>query len=254
MLVSVAQTLTKQFNEKPEFKDYKDQIKIRVTDEGLDIQIIDKDANVSFPSGQAELTPKAREILDVVAQSICGMPNQIKIAGHTDRMSYPEGSTYTNWELSTDRANAARRELEGMCLRPDRINAIMGYADSRPIVPEDPYAAANRRISIVVMRNNPMPKDGPPPPDEEGDREAASVPMAGAQPPSAATPSASPEPASNSQAPEPPSAPAKTEAHEAAAAEHRLATEGAVSVGTPDAPPTGVTRFRERPAKLEPHR
>ncbi len=153
-LFNTAELLRKKFETRPEFGKYKEQIKIEVTDEGLRIQILDQAERVSFPSSSAQLTTDATAILTTVAQGICELPNPIQIGGHTDRHLYPPGSTYTNWELSADRANAARRALEAGCVKTDQIRRIVGYADTQLFVPQDPYAAANRRISIIVMRFN----------------------------------------------------------------------------------------------------
>ena len=152
MLFSVAQSLQKKFATRPEFSKYKDQIKIDVTDEGLKIEIIDKADKVSFPSGSADLTAEARAILSEIANGLCDLPNKINIGGHTDSHVFPSDKGYTNWELSADRANAARRVLESVCIKPSRINRIIGFADTVPLIPEDPYSQANRRISITVLR------------------------------------------------------------------------------------------------------
>ncbi|MDQ3819897.1 MAG: OmpA family protein [Acidobacteriota bacterium] len=153
-LYNTAEILRKKFETRPEFGKYKDQIKIEVTEEGLRIQILDQAERISFSSGSAQLTPEANAILTVIAQAICQLPNPLLIGGHTDRHIYPEGSGYTNWELSTDRANAARRALEASCVQPEQIHRVVGYADTELFDPADPYAAANRRISITVMRIN----------------------------------------------------------------------------------------------------
>ena len=152
MLFSVAETLKKKFSTRPEFSKYKDQIKIDVTAEGLKIELIDKADKVSFPSGSADLTPEAQAILTEIANGLCELSNKINIGGHTDSHVFPSDNGYTNWELSSDRANAARRVLESVCIRPSQINRIVGYADTEPLVPEDRYSPANRRISIVVLR------------------------------------------------------------------------------------------------------
>ena len=162
-LFGIATILRKKFSTRPEFAKYKDQIKIEVTEQGLRIQILDKAERVAFSSGSAELTNEAKLILNEISSAICMLPNPILIGGHTDRMLFPEGSTYTNWELSSDRANAARRQLQAGCVKPEQIRRIVGYADTEPLIPEDPYAMANRRISITVMRmagETPMPTDG----------------------------------------------------------------------------------------------
>src|SRR5262245_39341033 len=104
-LFGIATILRKKFSTRPEFAKYKDQIKIEMTEQGLKIQILDRAERVSFNSGSAALTQEARAILDEIAHGICALPNPLLIGGHTDRMLFPAGSTYTNWELSTDRAN-----------------------------------------------------------------------------------------------------------------------------------------------------
>lgn len=151
-LFSVAQALQKQFSTRPEFSRFKDQVKIEVTDEGLRIQLIDKADRVSFDSGSAKLNSEAELILKEIATGICSLPNKINIGGHTDSHVFPSDNGYTNWELSTDRANAARRILESECVKPEQIRRIVGFADTEPMVPEDPYSPANRRISITVLR------------------------------------------------------------------------------------------------------
>jgi chemotaxis protein MotB len=152
MLFSVAQTLQKKFSTRPEFTKYKDQVKIDVTDEGLKIELIDKADKVSFPSGSSELTEEAKSVLTEIASGICELSNKINIGGHTDSLPFSGANGYTNWELSADRANAARRVLETVCVKPGQINRIVGYADTVPLVPGDPYSPANRRISIMVLR------------------------------------------------------------------------------------------------------
>ena len=152
MLSAVAQDLQKKFETLPEFSKVKDQVKIDITDEGLRIQLIDKADRVSFPSGSAELAPEARSILNEIAAGLCALPNQINIGGHTDKYIFASANNYTNWELSTDRANAARRVLESVCVKPEQIHRIIGFADTEPMVADDPYAPANRRISITVLR------------------------------------------------------------------------------------------------------
>jgi chemotaxis protein MotB len=151
-LFGIATILRKKFETRPEFSQHKDQIKIEVTEEGLKIQIVDKADKVSFGSGSAEVTAEAKAILKEIAHGICALPNPILVGGHTDRTSFPAGATYTNWELSTDRANAARRELEANCVKPEQIRKIVGFADTELLIPEDPYSQGNRRISITVLR------------------------------------------------------------------------------------------------------
>lgn len=158
-LIGVAEALQKQFETRPEFSRYKDQVKIEVTDEGLRIQLLDKADRVSFASGSAELGPEAQAVLAEIAQGICALPNKINIGGHTDSRVFPSNNGYTNWELSTDRANVARRTLEANCVKPDQIRRVIGFADTELLVPDDPYSPANRRISITVLRLTENPSD-----------------------------------------------------------------------------------------------
>lgn len=159
-LFSVAQTLQKKFSTRPEFSRFGDQVKVDVTDEGLRIQLIDKADKVSFPSGSADLTDDAKEILSEIAKEICALPNKINIGGHTDNRPFAAANGYTNWELSADRANAARRILESICVKPEQINRIIGYADTDPLVANDPSSPSNRRISITLLRLDTGKKDG----------------------------------------------------------------------------------------------
>lgn len=151
-LIGVAEALQKQFETRPEFSRAKDQVKIEITDEGLRIQLLDKADRVSFASGSAELGAEAQAVLSEIAQGICTLPNKINIGGHTDSRVFPSDTGYTNWELSADRANAARRTLEANCVKPEQIRRVIGFADTELLVPGDPYSPANRRISITVLR------------------------------------------------------------------------------------------------------
>lgn len=134
------------------------RIRVDMTDEGLHIQILDDADRASFPLGSAELEPGTREIIKEIAARICELPNPIQIGGHTDSYTFP-GASYTNWELSTDRANAARRELEADCVEAQRINRIVGYADTKPLIADDHFAPANRRISIMLLFMKVMAKE-----------------------------------------------------------------------------------------------
>lgn len=235
VLFSVAQTLQKKFESRPEFTKIRDQVKIQVTEEGLKIEIIDKAEQVSFPSGSAELTAEARAVLEEIATAICDLPNLINIGGHTDSRPFPgDGTGYTNWELSADRANSARRVLEARCVKPQQIRRIIGYADTELMIPSDPYAPANRRISITVLRNVTMP-DGPgtETPGETEETEVVERPAPNRAQNSNANSTGdkpSPKPNANSAANLPVSDP-KT-------LQNKLKSDGAVVVGPPDKIPT----------------
>lgn len=152
VLFTVAQKLEKSIKSRAELAKYKDQIRIKVTDEGLMIELIDKAERVSFPSGSSDIAPEARMILEEIARGLCEIPNKINIGGHTDSQVFASDNGYTNWELSADRANAARRVLQSICVEPEQINRIVGYADTEPLDPSDKTSPSNRRISIMVLR------------------------------------------------------------------------------------------------------
>jgi chemotaxis protein MotB len=125
---------------------------IQNTPEGLRIQLVDQDRQPMFPLGSAEMLDPAKKLMALVAQAVGRLPNKIAITGHTDSASYPMGGKYSNWELSTDRANASRREFIADGVPADRVSRITGTADQEPFVPDNPASPENRRISIVLLR------------------------------------------------------------------------------------------------------
>lgn len=137
-------------NEK--LKSFKNQFKLDITSEGLRIQIVDEQNRPMFDSGRAELKSYAREIIASISQVLNEVPNRISLSGHTDATPYPSKfGNYSNWELSADRANAARRELISAGLVPEKMMRVVGLADAVPFEKEDPFAPVNRRISIIVL-------------------------------------------------------------------------------------------------------
>lgn len=139
----------------PEFPDIKDQIVIQVTAEGLLIELIDKDNkdNAFFDLSSAELKPALRHILEKVVQQISQMPHKIAIGGHTDARPFRNKSFYSNWELSASRALNTRRIMEESGLPSGRIERVVGYADSTPLIASDPMNPANRRISLLILQS-----------------------------------------------------------------------------------------------------
>ncbi|QWT20416.1 flagellar motor protein MotB [Bacillus sp. NP157] len=133
---------------------YKDQLLLDITSEGLRIQIVDKQNRPMFDTGSGALKPYTVQILHELAGFINQVPNQISISGHTDSAPYIRAdSQYGNWELSADRANAARRTLTDGGMQPEKVARVVGLAASVPFDKADPASATNRRISIVVMTN-----------------------------------------------------------------------------------------------------
>jgi len=127
----------------------KDQIIVETFPGGVKIQVIDKDGNPIFSSGGIEPTGEAKNILKVIAANIRNLNAQIAIEGHTDAVSYV-GQKFTNWELSTARASAARQILESEDISPDRLIRVSGFAATVPLFKDDPFNPLNRRISILL--------------------------------------------------------------------------------------------------------
>jgi chemotaxis protein MotB len=132
-------------------KPFKDQLLLDIMPEGLRIQIVDSQNRPMFDVGRAKLEDYTITILRQLAPYLSSVPNRISITGHTDATPYPGSHDYTNWELSSDRANAARRVLVAAGLPEAKIGRIVGLADSAPIDRAHPLSPVNRRISIIVM-------------------------------------------------------------------------------------------------------
>jgi chemotaxis protein MotB len=144
----------------PELSQYKDQLIIETSPDGMRIQLMDTEGRSMFKSGNSELRPYASAILAQVGKSVALLPNRLSIIGHTDDIGSDQA--YSNWELSADRANAARRVLRTSAVSSDRIAEVIGRASSDPLYPDQPGRAENRRITIIVLREAPVvdPKFG----------------------------------------------------------------------------------------------
>lgn len=116
------------------------------------IQIVDQEGESMFPSGSAEMFERTRKLLGLVADAVRQLPQQIAIKGHTYSTPFAANHGYTNWELSTDRANSSRRALMAAGLPGQRIASVVGLADTEPLAADDPAAPENRRISIILLR------------------------------------------------------------------------------------------------------
>lgn len=145
------EVLKQAIDNKEELKAYKDQLKLSVTPEGLRIQIVDKENRPMFESGKAVMREHATKILNEIAPIITKAGNRISLTGHTDGARFIGRAGYSNWELSADRANAARRALINAGMPENKVGRVVGLADSSLYNPDDPRDPINRRISIVVM-------------------------------------------------------------------------------------------------------
>lgn len=152
VMEATAEAIEKAFQQDELLQAFQDQISMDFTDEGLRVQIQDKAAQVLFDSGSATLKSYTMSILKEIAKELGKLPNRVVIGGHTDASQY-SNKAYTNWELSAERANAARRVMESAAggLRPGQVRRVTGYADTIPLEGKDPKDPQNRRISIVVI-------------------------------------------------------------------------------------------------------
>ena len=166
----------------PAFEHMSKQVKMTLTTEGLRIDLIETEHGMFFENGNPKPTEAGNELLKVLATELTKLPNKVAIEGHTDATPFGRAD-YSNWELSADRANAARRVLMASGLDDSRISQVRGFADQRLLKKDDPSDPSNRRISIIV-RNAGL--------DQQ--EEAAQGPLAAA-PEAPAEPKASPEPA-----------------------------------------------------------
>jgi chemotaxis protein MotB len=152
-LERAAEHLREALSKAPDFDSIKHRIEIQVTAEGLRIELLEAPDDGFFASGSAELKPDTIRILAIIALELRRLENKIAVEGHTDQRPYAPGRAYSNWELSTDRANAARRVLQEAGIPEKQLDAIRGFASTRLRVPTAPLAPENRRISIVVHRS-----------------------------------------------------------------------------------------------------
>ena len=145
------QELQNKIDTEPVLQRFRDQILMEFTMEGLRIQIVDAENRPMFASGSPNLQSYFEDILLALSDTIAKSPKKISISGHTDAMPYVGRRDYGNWELSAQRANAARRTLEAAGYPPHQVARVVGYADSALFDSADPLNPINRRIDIVVM-------------------------------------------------------------------------------------------------------
>ena len=151
-LEALKATLEKAIANNPKMAQFKQQLKVDITEEGLRIQIVDDQNRPMFDSGGAVMKPYTRDILREIGKTLNEVPNRISLSGHTDAVAYSGGERgYSNWELSADRANASRRELVVGGLEEGKVLRVVGLGSAIPFDKENPNAPVNRRISIIVM-------------------------------------------------------------------------------------------------------
>ncbi|RPH47660.1 MAG: flagellar motor protein MotB [Desulfobacteraceae bacterium] len=159
----------------PEFSRFADKIKVTVTDEGLRIDLVEESEGLFFDIGKAHIKSETVKLLQVIAKAhLSPLKNSIIIEGYTDARPYANAG-YSNWDLSADRANSARKVLEEGGLRKDQILEVRGFADRKLMVPDKPFDYSNRRVSILLPLINTPGKT----PKPEAQLQAPGQPPAG---------------------------------------------------------------------------
>ncbi len=255
-LENLKEKLDNLIEHNPVLRQFRPQLLLDMTPDGLRIQILDQQNRPMFTTGSAVVQTYMRDVLRELAPLISELPNPITISGHTDALRYASGDrNYSNWELSADRANAARRELVAGGLVENKIKRILGLGDTVDLIKDDPMAAVNRRISILVLNRraerrideqNAAGQDGMkirerlellrhPAPDQGGGPGGGSAPQASPAPAPGTGPAA---------APAVPPAPAVSAPAPGAATGQGAATvspPAGQSTGAPAVPPPGAS-------------
>ena len=150
-MAKLKQELLKAMQPLADFEKLKKQIELTLTPEGLKIEFIEDPNGTFFENGKAQPTTILQNLLKVLSAEVGKLPNPVSIEGHTDSKPFSDSRTYGNWELSTDRANAARRIMQDNGLRPHQIVQVRGYADQNLRNPQQPEDASNRRVTLIIQ-------------------------------------------------------------------------------------------------------
>jgi chemotaxis protein MotB len=143
--------LEQKIRQMNDFDKLKSHVEMTVTSEGLRIELTESASGTFFDSGSSKLNADGQELLVTLAQELSKLPNKLSIEGHTDSKPYSSSGNYSNWELSADRANAARRLMQSNGIGTNQVTQVRGFADQRLRKPDSPLDPANRRISIIVQ-------------------------------------------------------------------------------------------------------
>ncbi len=150
-----AASLRQALQDMPELTEISKHIVIEESKDGLNIEIVDQDGRSMFPEGSKEPYERTRRLLEKLSAPLKGTPYRLRVTGHTAASKTPPRPGYGPWELSSDRANAVRRILEEEGVPTSQFMEVGGKADTQPLFPDDPYIAANRRVTITLMREEP---------------------------------------------------------------------------------------------------
>jgi chemotaxis protein MotB len=150
-MAKLKEDLIKSIEKMANFEKLKQQIELTITPEGLRIEMMEDPKGTFFEPGKAQPTPVLGDLLKILAEETGKLPNNISIEGHTDATPYSSTGTYSNWELSADRANMARRLMESTGLHPGQVVQVRGFADHNLRKPLQPNDASNRRVSVIIQ-------------------------------------------------------------------------------------------------------
>jgi chemotaxis protein MotB len=202
-MAQLKEELQKTMRQVPNFDKLKNHIDMTITSEGLRIELLESATSTFFDSGKPTPNKDGQDILEALSKELGTIPNKIAVEGHTDSKAYLGKSNYSNWELSVDRANAARRLMQQNGIREDQIMQVRGFADQHLRKPDAPLDPSNRRVSLIVQYLNKNKdsddtdtpasgekKEGAKPAGTEGGKPASTE---GEKPPAAEAPKALPE-------------------------------------------------------------
>jgi chemotaxis protein MotB len=180
-MAKLKEKMEQALKEMPNFRAVKDHIEMTITADGLRIELLETEAGMFFESGRPMPTSSGAELLARLAEELGKLPNSLLIEGHTDAKPFvTAGGAYSNWELSSDRANAARRLMEAHGVRVDQVAQVRGFAERQLRHPQDPQSPSNRRISVIVQYLVPLAASGKAP------AEAGKAPAEAGKPPAVA--------------------------------------------------------------------
>lgn len=152
-LEALKKKLEKQIQARKQLDKLSKQIEITITPEGLRIELLEQKNGTFYQMGSAQLSASGQDLLALLAAELKTLPNKLLLEGHTDAAKYSEKANYSNWELSADRANAARRLMQQDGVRGDQVTQVRAYADQLLRVRKDPFDPSNRRITILVKND-----------------------------------------------------------------------------------------------------
>jgi chemotaxis protein MotB len=150
-LEQAAARIREALGQMPSLDTVKDQIEITMTTQGLRIELLESAGGGFFDSGSAKINVSGEQVLMAIGRELERVPNGVVLEGHTDSRPYSSAQGYTNWELSADRANTARRVMERAGLADAKVRGVHGCADTNLRTPNDPFNARNRRVTIIVQ-------------------------------------------------------------------------------------------------------